>query len=133
MHNTQATCRYSGSRIACCSFILYCVLQLPYRRLETLCRVFGKSWYLLKRVLLLMQGAGAPNVGQVLSGRSYTPSSADVVTPVAAGVVPLSSAYVDGTGHVTNVSTASAYDVYLVGQDDNKSPNTMTTVCPLWL
>lgn len=84
-----------------------------------------------------MQGAGAPNVGQVLSGRSYTPSNATlnatVVTPVAAGGVLLPSAYVDGTGHVTNVSTASAYDVYLVGQDDNKSPNTMTTVCPLWL
>lgn len=78
-----------------------------------------------------MQGAGAPNVEQVLSARSYTPAtaSAALVTPVATGVVLLPSAYVDGTGSVTGVDIASAYDIYLVGQDNYTSPNTMTTVC----
>ena len=77
-----------------------------------------------------VQGAGAPNVEQVLSARSYTPATlnATLMTPVATGVVPLPSAYVDGTGSVTDVDVASAYDVYLVGQDNYTSPNTMTTV-----
>lgn len=78
-----------------------------------------------------MQGAGAPTVEQVLSAMSYTPAtlSATLVTPVATGVVLLPSAYVDGTGSVTGVDIASAYDIYLVGQDNYTRPNTMTTVC----
>lgn len=89
---------------------------------------------------MLVQGAGAPTVGQVLSARSYTPANATVtpavdatlVAPVATGVVLLPSAFVDGTGSVTGVDIASAYDVYLVGQDNYTSPNTMTAVCPRW-
>ena len=79
--------------------------------------------------VLLAQGAGAPTVGQVVSGSAYPSANSTVVTPVQKGVILLPEAYVDGIGSVTGVDVASAYDVYLVGQDNYTSPNTMTSVC----
>ena len=67
-------------------------------------------------------------MGQVLSASRYASANSSVVTPVATGVIQLSDAYLDGTGSVTGVDIASAFDVYLVGQDNYTSPNTMTSV-----
>ena len=75
-----------------------------------------------------MQGAAAPSVPQVLSGTRYVAANTSVVTPIASGCTPLPSAYLDGYATVTGVDIASAYNVYLVGQDNYTNPNTMTAV-----
>lgn len=84
-------------------------------------------------LVLLPQGAGAPSVEQVLSASPYTPDNATanvtVVTPVANGTIILPNAFENGEGSVTGVNIASAYEVYLVGQDSYPKPNTMTEVC----
>ena len=77
-----------------------------------------------------LQGAAAPSVPQVLSGTRYVAANTSVVTPIASGTIPLPSAYLDGFATVTGVDIASAYNVYLVGQDNYTNPNTMTTVRP---
>ena len=78
-----------------------------------------------------MQGAAAPSVAQVLSGTRYVAANTSVVAPIASGTIALPSAFIDGTGTVTGVDMASSYNVYLVGQDNYTSPNTMTKVTPL--
>ena len=82
----------------------------------------------LTPALLLVQGAAAPTVAQVLNAARYVSGNTSVVTPVATGLVELPAAYTDGTGSVTGIDMASAYDVYLVGQDNYTSPNTMANV-----
>ena len=67
-------------------------------------------------------------MAQVLTASRYVSANTTVVTPVATGTIQLADAYLDGTGTVTGVNIASAYDVYLVGQDNYTSPNTMTAV-----
>ena len=52
-----------------------------------------------------------------------------VVTPVAKGTINLMNAFENGEDSVTGVNIASAYEVYLVGQDSYPSPNTMKEVC----
>lgn len=83
--------------------------------------------------LLFLQGAGTPTVQQVLSAGPYTPVNATanvtVVTPVAKGTIDLPNAFENAEDSVTGVNIASAYEVYLVGQDSYPKPNTMTEVC----
>lgn len=73
-------------------------------------------------------------MAQVLAGQAYTNGS--LVVPAAAGTIPLPNAtyldaFTDGTGPVANIDMASAYYVYLVGQDNYSTPNTMVNVRPL--
>ena len=82
----------------------------------------------MKTRFLCTQDALLPSVAQVLNGTSYTSANTSVVSPVATGVVELPAAYTDGNMSVTGVNIASAYSVYLVGQDNNTSPNTMANV-----
>ena len=114
-----------------------CIVLMPCQVLRTQCEGNDRSSNGYTSVVLV-QGVGAPTVEQVLSRSSYTPvnatanatANATVVTPVTAGLIPLPAARVDGIegGKVTGVNTSSAYDVYLVGQDNNTIPNTMKTV-----
>jgi len=67
-------------------------------------------------------------VAQVLASTRYSSANASVVTPVATGLIELPEAYTDSTGSVTGVDIASSYAVYFVGQDNDTSPNTMTSV-----
>ena len=74
-----------------------------------------------------MQTDPAPSVAQVLAGQAYTDGS--LVVPAAVGNISLPTALTDGTGPVANIDMASAYNVYLVGQDNHT--NTMVNVRPL--
>lgn len=73
-----------------------------------------------------MQTDPAPTVAQVLAGTAYT--NGTLVTPAANGTIELPAALTDGTDTVMNVDMASAYHVYLVGQDNYTIPNTMVNV-----
>ena len=99
----------------------------PRRLLETACTS------LLQALASTLQTDPAPSVAQVLAGQAYT--NGTLVVPAAVGTIPLPDgyieAYTDGTDTVTNVDMASAYNVYLVGQDNYTTPNTMVNVSPL--
>lgn len=76
----------------------------------------------------VVQTDPAPSVAQVLAGQAYT--NGTFVTPAAADTITLPNAFTSGTKAVVNIDMASAYFVYLVGQDNNTtpSPNTMVNV-----
>ncbi len=69
------------------------------------------------------QGSLAPNSAQVISAQQFNNT-----TPVATGRIAVNSTYTDYAGTVTGVSKTTSYNVWLVGQDNNTSPNIMPQV-----
>ena len=69
------------------------------------------------------QGSLAPTSAQVISAQPFNNT-----TPVATGSIAVNNTYTDYAGTVTGVSKTTSYNVWLVGEDNNTSPNIMPQV-----
>ncbi|MCW9709176.1 beta strand repeat-containing protein, partial [Fodinibius salsisoli] len=63
-------------------------------------------------------GDGAPSASQVKNGQNSSGSEA-----LASGSITISSASQDFTDDITGLSSNTAYDIYVVSQDDEGTPN----------
>ncbi|MDX9815157.1 MAG: cadherin domain-containing protein, partial [Sulfurimonadaceae bacterium] len=77
----------------------------------------GKIYY-----VVVADGATAPSVVQILAGQDSTGSSA-----LKSGNSDVTTTPFTGTYNITGLSANTAYDIYVVGQDDEGTPNVMTT------
>jgi uncharacterized repeat protein (TIGR02543 family) len=77
----------------------------------------GTAYY-----VVVADGATAPSVAQVKAGQNSGGSAA-----LKSGSITL-SANTEGTAAVTGLSASTAYDVYVVAQDDESTPNVQASV-----
>ncbi|KAK9817698.1 hypothetical protein WJX72_000826 [[Myrmecia] bisecta] len=70
--------------------------------------------------VVLGKGAPDPSVGEVQAG-----SGASGASVIAAGRIDVASVLTDARATVMGLTVNTAYDVYLVGQDNNPTPNVM--------
>ena len=81
------------------------------------------SHFLSDITVCCCQGTLAPTSAQVISAQPFNST-----TPVATGTIAVNSTYTDYAGTVTGVSKTTSYSVWLVGEDNNTSPNIMPQV-----
>ena len=77
----------------------------------------GKIYY-----VVVADGATAPTVTQIKAGQDSTGASA-----LKSGNSDVTTTPFTGTYNITGLSANTAYDIYVVGQDDEGTPNVMTT------
>ena len=77
----------------------------------------GKIYY-----VVVPDGATAPSVAQILAGLDSTGASA-----LKSGNSDVTISPFDGTFNITGLTANTAYDIYVVAQDDEGTPNVMTT------
>lgn len=77
----------------------------------------GKVFY-----LVVAKGSTAPTVAQVIAGVNY-----GAVTKIAAGSIDVSAAATVKSATITGLTDKTNYDVYVVAQDDEPTPNKQTT------
>ena len=77
----------------------------------------GKIYY-----VVVLNGATAPSVAQILAGQDSSGSAA-----LKSGNSDVTSSPFDGTFNITGLTANTAYDIYVVGQDNAGTPNVMTT------
>lgn len=73
----------------------------------------GKAFY-----MVVANDAAAPTADQVIAGAAY-----GAVTPVAAGSMNVAAAGTPSTVALTGLTTKTDYDIYVVAQDDEATPN----------
>ncbi|WP_421841944.1 tandem-95 repeat protein [Marinobacter algicola] len=73
----------------------------------------GTAYY-----VVLADGAGAPSRAQVKASQDSSGSGA-----LVSGNISISTAGQDFTGTITGLSSATAYDIYVVAEDDEGTPN----------
>ncbi|MBV5311314.1 DUF4347 domain-containing protein [Chromatium okenii] len=77
----------------------------------------GKIYY-----LVVADEATAPTVAEVKAGADY-----GSVTKIASGNSVTSGGTFDATFNITSLATSTAYDIYVVAEDDEGTPNMMVT------
>ena len=77
----------------------------------------GKIYY-----VVVADGATAPTVTQIKAGQDSTGASA-----LKSGNSDVTTTPFTGTYNITGLTANTAYDIYVVGQDDEGTPNVMTT------
>lgn len=77
----------------------------------------GKVYY-----VVVPDGATAPSVAQILAGQDSSGSTA-----LKSGNSDVPTTPFTGTYNITGLSANTAYDIYVVGQDDEGTSNVMTT------
>ncbi|RWS49912.1 hypothetical protein CKA56_07435, partial [Arcobacter venerupis] len=77
----------------------------------------GKIYY-----VVVPDGSTAPSLAQILAGQDSSGSAA-----LKSGNSDVATMPFTGTYNITGLSANTAYDIYVIGQDDEGTPNVMTT------
>ncbi|RNF75562.1 DUF4347 domain-containing protein, partial [Marinomonas rhizomae] len=83
----------------------------------------GKVYY-----VVVADGAQAPTAAQVKAGVSYGDNNGRGATVVTSGNATVSSGDFSNTFNVTGLTASTSYDIYVVAEDDEGTPNLQSSV-----